>query len=469
MRSAVAVGKMILLYLALAVTLFLLLNTLGLDLMQRKLVKEKEEDLYSEANLLLEEYIGGYYTDNLNREETAERLSIVAGVTNTRIWLTGISGDIILDTKMVGGATGKNILKVDPAFFEYTFLSDVAYEGFTEGKTLFVNLAFYRDYVKRGYITISVSMESIYNEGVYYSDFVNICLLLFLPVLLGVFAIIYCTNIIPVNRMGEATLNFAKGDFKEPLELTYPIEFGGLGSAIIYMGDKLKNFKEVQRRFLSNVSHDFKSPLTSIKGYVEAIKDGTIPKEDEEKYLDIIIFETERLQKLTTNILELNNFDDNGVVLHKAEFDINKMIKQIALAFEGTFKKKKLVMSLVFSQKEQFVVGDPDKIQQVLYNLIDNAVKFSNVDSVVRVRTEEKGAKVVVYVKDYGIGIPKESINKIWDRFYKTDMSRGRDKKGSGLGLSIVKEIVTAHGENISVVSTPGAGSEFVFTLPLAK
>ena len=145
------------------------------------------------------------------------------------------------------------------------------------------------------------------------------------------------------------------------------------------------------------------------------------------------------------------------------------MIKQIALSFEGTFKKKKLVLNLVFSEKEQFVRADMDKIQQVLYNLIDNAGKFSNPESSIRITTEEKGNKVVIAVKDYGIGIPKESIGRIWDRFYKTDISRGKDKKGTGLGLSIVKEIITAHEENISVVSTEGVGTEFIFSLPQAE
>lgn len=110
-----------------------------------------------------------------------------------------------------------------------------------------------------------------------------------------------------------------------------------------------------------------------------------------------------------------------------------------------------------------------DKIQQILYNLIDNAVKFSNSDSSIRIATEEKGSKVFVAVKDYGIGIPKESVNRIWERFYKTDLSRGKDKKGIGLGLSIVKEIITSHGENISVVSTEGVGTEFIFSLPKAE
>ena len=184
----------------------------------------------------------------------------------------------------------------------------------------------------------------------------------------------------------------------------------------------------------------------SIKGYIEAIKDGTIPIEMQDKYLDVIIFETERLTKLTTNLLDLNSFEENGIILYRSEFDINQMIRQIAMSFEGTFKKKKLMLNLIFSKKEEFVYADMEKIQQVLYNLMDNAIKFSNQNSFIQIVTEEKGNTVVITVKDNGIGIPKDCVDKIWDRFYKTDMSRGKDKKGTGLGLSIVKDYYSTWG-----------------------
>ena len=123
----------------------------------------------------------------------------------------------------------------------------------------------------------------------------------------------------------------------------------------------------------------------------------------------------------------------------------------------------------VLTGKELFVRGDMTKIQQVLYNLIDNAIKFSNSNSSIKIETSIKNEKVFISVKDSGIGIPKDSLKKIWERFYKTDVSRGKDKRGSGLGLSIVKEIIQAHNENINVISTEGVGTEFIFTLPLSK
>ena len=215
------------------------------------------------------------------------------------------------------------------------------------------------------------------------------------------------------------------------------------------MANELNTLEEDQRKFISNVSHDFRSPLTSIKGYVEAMLDGTIPVEMQEKYLNIILFETERLNKLTKSLLELNKFGSHGVMLDVTDFDIR--------------------FNLILSGEQLFITADFSKIQQVLYNLIDNAIKFSHQDSTITIETTEKNDKVFVSVKDTGIGIPKDSLKKIWERFYKTDLSRGKDKRGTGLGLSIVKEIIQAHGENINCISTEGVGTEFIFTLPIAK
>ena len=166
-------------------------------------------------------------------------------------------------------------------------------------------------------------------------------------------------------------------------------------------------------------------------------------------------------------MLTLNSLDSKGF-LTRSNFDLNRVIKDTAATFEGTCNAKDIVLDLTFAADIQMVYADLGKIQQVLYNLIDNAIKFSRENSVIYIQTSLKYEKVFVSVKDTGIGIPKESIKKIWDRFYKSDLSRGKDKKGTGLGLAIVKEIIQAHGENIDVISTQGVGSEFIFTLPKA-
>ena len=189
--------------------------------------------------------------------------------------------------------------------------------------------------------------------------------------------------------------------------------------------------------------------------------------EMQDKYLNIILFETERLNKLTQSMLELNKYGARGSMLDISSFDINNTIKLVAQSFEGICQEKKISFELILTGQTSFVSADISKIQQVLYNLIDNAIKFSHPDSTITVETTEKNEKVFISVKDTGIGIPKDCIKKIWERFYKTDLSRGKDKRGTGLGLAIVKDIISAHNENINVISTEGVGTEFIFTLPL--
>ena len=157
------------------------------------------------------------------------------------------------------------------------------------------------------------------------------------------------------------------------------------------------------------------------------------------------------------------------MLLDKMDFDINQVIRNTAASFEGTCLKKTIAIEMVLTGDEMYVNADMGKVQQVLYNLIDNAIKFSHDNSVIRVETSQKKNKLFISVKDTGIGIPKDDLKQIWDRFYKSDLSRGKDKKGTGLGLSIVKEIINAHNENINVISTEGVGSEFIFSLPPSK
>ena len=202
-----------------------------------------------------------------------------------------------------------------------------------------------------------------------------------------------------------------------------------------------------------------------IKGFTEAMTDGTIPPEMHEKYLKIISGETDRLVKMTQDILRLNDMDQNKVILTLSDFDINEELKKTAAVFEGSCRKKKISIDLVLSGETFLVHADREKIEQVIYNLLDNAIKFSGKNSAITLETTEKFGKCYVSVKDEGIGIPSSEITSIWERFYKGDSSRGKDRKGTGLGLAIVREIIQAHGQRINVISTVGVGTEFVFTL----
>ena len=272
---------------------------------------------------------------------------------------------------------------------------------------------------------------------------------------------------IPLRKITTATEHYASGNMHYQLHLDSADEMGYLASILSYMAGEIAKSEDNQKKLVANVSHDFRSPLTSIKGFLEAIQDGTIPPELQTKYIDIVLNETDRLIKLTNSLLTLNNLNTTGMLLDKSIFDINQVIRDTVIAFEPSFLKKKMTAELILTDDIMQVEADKGKIQQVLYNLIDNAIKFSNTDSSIKIETYEKHNKIFISVKDFGIGIPKDNINQIWSRFYKTDLSRGKDKKGTGLGLSITKEIIRSHNENINVISTEGVGTEFVFSLPI--
>ena len=320
-----------------------------------------------------------------------------------------------------------------------------------------------------GYVVINLP-ESVLTDRVYQTFNTNyltlaICMILSLSMLILYFVYIHA----PINELTKATIEYGKGNLSYRIQSKHNDEIGRLAASLDYMAQELNEMDKFQQKFLSNISHDFRSPLTSIKGYLEAIEDGTIPAEMINKYINIVLFETDRLTKLTSNILTLNELDPKSVRLDISTFDINSVIKHTIETLEGTCKKKNIKFSLTFAGNIENVKADKQKIQQVIYNLIDNAIKFSHDNSFIYVTVREKGEKAQISIKDSGSGISKEDIDKIWDRFYKSDASRGRDKKGSGLGLSIVKEIIQAHEEHIDVISTKDVGTEFIFTLPLDK
>ncbi|MBQ9120104.1 MAG: HAMP domain-containing protein [Lachnospiraceae bacterium] len=466
-----ALIKLILCYVVAAVSMFVLLNFVGGRSLNQHLTKEKVELLTEEAMLIAEEYVAPYYQDSSKLSDVMVQLRSIDNFLGTRIWVVNTNGIVFVDTGST--ARGSDVDEIAPEFLnrlvEQGYEKNVYFSEIFEEEMLAVAQPLYYNYRLRGYVCIFIAMSNIMESTYQYLDFVNLCYLVFLVILLAVFGIIYWNTLRPIRKMTRVTREYAKGHFDVPMNIRMRDEYKDLADTIKYMADEFKNLEAYQKKFLANISHDFRSPLTSIKGYAEAMADGTIPYEMQNKYLDIILFEAERLTKLTTNLLELNSFETKGVILNEVSFDINEVIRKTALTFEGTCTKKRITLNLIFGDESLLVDADKDKIQQVLYNLLDNAIKFSNADSFIDIRTEEKGSKVFVSVKDYGIGIPKESISHIWERFYKTDLSRGKDKKGTGLGLSIAKEIIQAHKENINVVSTEGVGTEFMFTLPRAE
>ncbi|MDD4111921.1 MAG: HAMP domain-containing sensor histidine kinase [Herbinix sp.] len=458
-------SKLITCYLILVLAVFIFLNTYGMSLLEGRLKKDQVNLLYKEASLISSAYRGNLFGENKAFDDIASQFTSIDNYLNIRVWIVTPDGKIIADSSNINNPPDVNINDIDSDFLnknmhENTVLSNLFYEPMLS----IIHRIDY-NFQLRGYIVLNTPMSEIENKTNVYLDIINICFLFFFPILLIVFLYIYYITAKPLKNLMKAAKEYSLSNYSYKLNVKGLNEYRDLSAAISYMAEEISKLDDYQKKFVANISHDFRSPLTSIKGYAEAIMDGTIPTDMQDKYLNIIVDETERLNKLTSSLLELNRFDTRSALLDIVSFDINLIIKKTAESFEGACKDKKITLNLVFSEEETYVDADIGKIQQVLYNLIDNAIKFSHNNSQIKVSTEEKGDKIFISVKDSGIGIPRDAIKKIWERFYKTDASRGKDKKGTGLGLSISREIIQSHNENINVISTEGVGTEFIFSL----
>lgn len=459
--------KFIISYAIFGLLSFLAVALFTSKLTYKHLAKEKAVDLYKEATLIASQYGADYYTGQLSLIEIRRQLLAIDTFLDVEIWLTDKNGIIKSST---GASTMNTVIPdFDPAESGASrYLIGNYHDMFSED-VISVCAPISGNFEVNGYIIIHSSLSSIEATRDKFLNISYMTLLVIIFMSLTFLVVFTFCAFLPLKRITKAAGAYASGNFKYKFSVPGHDEIAVLAATLQYMAHELDKANDYQKKFLANISHDFRSPLTSIKGYLEAMLDGTIPPEMQEKYLNIVIHETERLSKLTNNILTLNSCDSNGTYLEITTFDINSVIKETLNTFEGTCSKRKISFELTFSSKVQPVSADVGKIQQVLYNLIDNAVKFSHNNSFIKIGVAEQGGKVMVSVKDSGIGIPKDSLSKIWDRFYKTDLSRGKDKKGTGLGLSITKEIIQAHNENINVISTEGVGTEFVFTLSKAK
>ena len=462
--------KLLLCYLFSAIIMFTVLNTYGVNRLENQMLSEKKSILYNEATSISSEYMTSFYSEDLSLNNLSTQIETIGTVLKARIWIVNRNGMVISDTKPNKTSIQEiNVLEKDPNFLDETFTDYTTMQGvLSEPMLRVVCPVIYKSQVQ-GYIVMHSALREIRNDSITFIDIINLSFLIFLVSLFFVFSYLYYLTVVPLKKLNKAAAEYIGGNYTYALTMNQRDEYGDLANSISYMAGEINNLDDYQKKFVANISHDFRSPLTSIKGYAEAILDGTIPFEMKDKYLGIILFETERLNKLTASLLALNKFENNGTFLEIVTFDINNIIKKTAESFEGTCTQKKITLNLIFSSKEIFVNADMGKIQQVLYNLIDNAIKFSHHNSIIKVSAVEKGDKVFLSVKDHGVGIPKDSIKKIWERFYKTDASRGKDKRGTGLGLSIAKEIMAAHNENINVISTEGIGTEFIFSLPRSE
>jgi len=273
----------------------------------------------------------------------------------------------------------------------------------------------------------------------------------------------------PLREMSRAARSFARGQFDARVEVTGNDEVAELCTAFNNMAASLQTLEEMRRSFLANVSHDLRTPMTTISGFIDGILDGAIPPEQHEYYLGVIASEVRRLSRLVSSLLDISRIEAGERQFTHTVYDICEQGREIIISNVQRLEDRGLDVRFEADSDNMYVLADKDAIHQIFYNICDNAIKFSRPGGVYEIRITEKGGTVTVSVYNEGEGIPAEDIPFIFERFYKSDKSRGRDKTGVGLGMYISRAIIEAHGQKIWVESEEGKWCRFSFTLQSVK
>jgi signal transduction histidine kinase len=320
--------------------------------------------------------------------------------------------------------------------------------------------------VKVGVVMAACTFRSF---GEYRANLIQMFLLAAVAAFMVSFCIVwlYSYNFVrPLRQMAVAAKNFGEGNFAMRVPVTSSDEIGQLAVAFNNMASSLASVESVRRNFIANVSHELKTPMTTIAGFIDGILDGTIPKEKERQYLGIVSGEVKRLSRLVKTMLDLSRIDSGELHIRPARFDLTATVFNALITFEKPIEDKQIDIRGLADAESIYMDGDPDMIHQVVYNLIENAVKFTNEGGYIELKTEDQPDRTSFTIRNSGAGIPADEISMIFDRFYKTDKSRSKDKTGMGLGLYIVRTIIRLHGGEITVSSVENEYCQFSFWIP---
>lgn len=282
-----------------------------------------------------------------------------------------------------------------------------------------------------------------------------------------VFLIIADIIVKPITRLTRATQELAKGNYNITVNYEGNDEMGKLNRSFNLMAAQLAKTEQTRQQFISDVSHEFQTPLTSIKGFATILKDENLTEEQRTKYADIILFESQRLSQLSKNMLQLTLLEGEDIELNIETYSLTQQLQRVISSLEESAKSKDIEIEVNFPKKEVIIAGDQNRLEQVWINLLNNAIKYTNEEGYISVNLKRTSKDVEVMISDTGIGIDEEGLRHIFERFYREDKARAVG--GNGLGLSIVKSIVELHHGSVNVKSQKDVGSEFYVTLPCER
>jgi len=336
-----------------------------------------------------------------------------------------------------------------------------------EAPTFTVGVPFSRNGTVTGAVFIQTKAQRI-ESGLKEILWKLVLLAVGITLLSGVAVFLYVRSVMkPLSRLTAATAAMAEGDFSVRVpEEKGSREIRDVSRAFNTMSRKLESVEENRREFVANVSHELRSPITSIRGFAEGMADGVIPPEEHPKYLRLVADESRRLSTLIGDLLELSRLERDDASLNRTDFNINEMLRRAVIRRMNDLEEKKIEISCEFTEDPCLVRADSERIEQVVINLLDNAIKFTEEGGKIVLSTAVKDSKVEVTVRDNGIGVAPEDREKVFDRFFTADRAH-TSGKGTGLGLSICQRILDMHGESIRLLDT-AEGAAFRFTLEKA-
>lgn len=441
-------------------------------------VKDKEALLIDNAKTVAEAISvnshsadGTHYILEMDKHSTIPVvLNTLSKSMNSDIIVTDNRGVVLITSEQAGILPGASVSRdfinnfSSNQFFDFSTLG-----GLYEKNTYVAGVPYSKNETPLGYVFIASSSKNL-------SNYLFKNLSVYLLSVLGVFAIsclvvyIFTSRITkPLRDMASAAKKFGSGDFTARIPVEGKDEVAELALSLNEMAASLSEVESVSRNFIGDISHELRTPMTTISGFVDGILDETIPPEKCNYYLKIVSDEVHRLSRLVTAMLNMSRIDKQTLKLQPTQFDLTSLAEKTLFSFESRIQEKNIDITGLENCPECPLSADEDLLGQVLYNLIDNAVKFTNQNGVISLSVQHDISKCYFTIHNTGDGIPSEELRHIFDRFYKSDRSRGLDKTGAGLGLFIVKNVINMHHGEIIVRSKENEYTEFSFWLPLSQ
>lgn len=430
---------------------------------------QRKEELLRESEFIKERAVQ-YLNGNITSDDINDTITYIGNYLSADIWLVDNYGYVYSVSKSKHKnliATSKQIVTSDLEELRENKTVDKRgnySEVFTSPVHTF-EIPIFSNGVFRGAIMMHTSINEL--KGPLKRVYQIIWISAVFAIIISCVVIYYLSQRIiikPLEKINYAADKISKGEVQKRVHINSKDEIGVLAKSFNSMADSIEEVEKNRRQFISNVSHEIRSPITSIKGFIGGMLDGVIPEEKQNYYLSLTYSEIQRLTRLVNDLLDLSAIEAGQFKLRIEEIDINEIVRLCVIKFEQKINNKKLKVDVNMENDKLYVAADKDRITQVVINLIDNAVKYVNAGGNIKIDTKTKAGKALVSVFNDGPGIKDEDLNHIWDRFYKCDKSR-TSKISTGLGLPIVRSILTQLGEDIWVRNREGGGVEFTFTL----